>query len=285
MVMESAPSQGRSSWPLLDSRIQTCEKAERPLTTASAFAGYLRASSERPARGPAPKSEMAGNPNELPATGHRVHCAAGWQPAPRLLAAHRFGTEGGYRAGGDRVPYSAPAANRIGARLRRLAAEYAPSGGPDEDGRPGPEGFPGLGQGAELLLGSWSAKVIELLHQGQQLRLASRQHIGEPGAPDYDQGAVERTDAGNLLQPRHGLLGAEREQVARVEPALLRRPGNAVQPLHPVRRDAGERLHRQNLLRRGQRRELLAGQVEDRPVGAAEPFPHGHHLLRRPPDA
>src|SRR5215472_15635474 len=201
MVMESAPSQGRSSWPLLDSRVQTCEKAERPLTTASPFAGYLRASSERPARRPAPKSEMAGSLNGLPAMGHRVPCPAGLAASTaRLLAAHRFGTEGGYRAGGDRVPYSGPPANRIGARLRWLAAEYAPSGGPDEDGRPGPEGFPGLGQGAELLVGSWSAKLIELLHQGQQLRLASRQHIGEPGAPDYDQGAVERTDAGNLLQ-------------------------------------------------------------------------------------
>src|SRR6185437_10197247 len=63
-----------------------------------------------------------------------------------LLAAHRFGTEGGYRAGGDRVPYSARPVNRIGARLRRLVAGHAPRGGPDEDGRPGPERLPGLGQ-------------------------------------------------------------------------------------------------------------------------------------------
>src|SRR5215831_7111510 len=86
MVMESAPSQGRSSWPLLDSRVQTCEKAERPLTTASPFAGYLRASSERPARRPAPKSEMAGSLNGLPAMGHRVHLGGRAGPASQHRA-------------------------------------------------------------------------------------------------------------------------------------------------------------------------------------------------------
>src|SRR5215469_1312704 len=120
MVMESAPSQGRSSWPLLDSRVQTCEKAERPLTTALAFAGYLRASSELPAPGQtrrlAPEREMAGS---LEAARHRVTgCLARRVGSEHraFLAAHRFGTEGGCRASGDRVPHSAPPANRIGAR-------------------------------------------------------------------------------------------------------------------------------------------------------------------------
>src|SRR5690242_17054633 len=134
MVMEIGSLTGRSSWPLLDSRFRTCEKAECPLTTVLALAGYLRPSSERPAWLPAPKTSDGGQPRT--AARHRfTGCLArrDWQP-PRVARCAPFRHGGDYRAGGDRVPYSAPPTNWIGARLRRFAAEYAPSGGPDEDG-------------------------------------------------------------------------------------------------------------------------------------------------------
>jgi len=67
---------------------------------------------------------VAGSPDALPATmsGHRCLARRVGSQHRALPAAHRAGTAGGCRAGGDRAPYSAPSLVRIGTGLGGFTA-------------------------------------------------------------------------------------------------------------------------------------------------------------------
>ena len=119
---------------------------------------------------------------------------------------------------------------------------------------------------------------VEVGDVGGKVRFVERLDVGRAGGAQQDQPRVHRPDPGHALQVGERVLGCHTEQPRRLEGAVERGAGNAVETLHPLRLDRGKRIEAKECLREWKRLEIACLEVENVSMRGGETPANGRRL-------